>query len=370
MRFFLLNKTLEEKDVAPCYFLYGEETFLAQEFLGQLQELLVPPEAGDIGMERFHFEDTSWPEVIDQARTAPFLFSAWRVIALEMPLSEKKEEGERRGREIFSERDESLVGDYLKSPAGRTVLVVVMPGRANSSRRIVKFFTSLPESAVETRELKPLKGAGLLSWIDRKVSAAGKAMGPEAKSRLVELIGTDLQRLDKELDKLAIYVGDKRAVDEEDVDAAAGATKEREGWELGSALETGDLHRALAVLANFFAEGKAPQLVLAILSGFFREILAAQEALRAGQDKSAIFRDLRPWIKGGGPWLAERMTEFFSSVQDLSPKELNASLESLRRIDLRIKTTDATARTEIETFIVEYFRRRRPGGITLRPERR
>lgn len=371
MRFFLLNKALEEKDVAPCYFLYGEETFLGQEFLGQLRELLVPPDAQDFNLERFHFEDTSWPEVIDLARTAPFPLSPWRVISLGLPLSEKKEEGERQKKELFSERDESLVRDYLSSPAGRTVLVVILPGRANPSRRIVKFFTSFPESVVEARELKPLKGAGLSSWVDRKLSVAGKAMTHEAKSRLAELIGNDLQLLDQELDKLAIYVGDKRSIDEEDVDAVEGSTKEREGWELGSALETDDLHRALAVLANYFAEGKAPEQILGILHGFFRDILVAQEGLRAGRDKSAVFKDVRPRVgKGGGSWYFDRMNEFFSSVQGLSPKELNECLESLGRIDFRIKNSDAAPRTEIETFIVEYFRRRRSGGTTSRPARR
>jgi DNA polymerase-3 subunit delta len=364
LRFFLLNKDLAETDVASCYFLYGEETFLAQEFLSQLRELLLPPEAADTGLERFRLEETSWPEVIDVARTAPFLFSAWRVIALELPSGDKTENGERRRTEVFSERDENLVRDYLRAPAGRTVLVVILPGRANPSRRIVAFFSAFPESAVVVRELKPLRGASLMAWIDRKLTPVGKAMGSEAKSRLVDLVGNDLDRLDKELDKLSTFIGDKRTIDEEDVDAAAGATKEREGWELGSALETGDLRRALTVLANFFAEGKAPQLILGILSGFFREILAAQDGLRSGRDKSAIFRELRPYLRGGGPWLADRMGEFFSSVQGLSPQALTECLESLGRIDRRIKTSDAsdaTVRTEIEAFLIDFFRRRSPG---------
>jgi DNA polymerase-3 subunit delta len=373
VRFSLFNKDLEEKDLAACYFLYGEETWLASEFLGQLVELLVPPEAEGFSLERFHYEDTSWPEVIDLARTAPFLFSPWRVIALEFPPTdrESREEGEGKGRSVFSETDESVVGGYLAGPADRTVLVVVLPGRANASRRIVKFFAKQPEKVVVCRELKPLKGAGLQSWIDRRMAGLGKSMTAEAKLRLVDLVGNDLRRLSNELDKLAAFAGQSKTLDEDDVAAAAGWTKVREGWELESALEARDARRALVVLANFFVEGKPPELVLAGLSNFFRGVLAAREGLREGRDRKEIFREVRPQIRESyGGWYFEHLKAYFSFIEGLTAAELDDWLKELGRIDFRLKTGDVSTRADIEAFIVKYCRRPRPGGVTSRPGRR
>ncbi len=369
MRFSLLNKDVEEKDLSAVYFLYGEETFLAQEFLGQLVELLVPPDAEGFSLERFHYEDTSWPEVIDLARTAPFLFSPWRIIALEFPLTdrESRDDLESKGRKVFSETDESLVAEYLAGAAERTVLVVVLPGRANASRRIVKFFAKYPEKVVLSRELKPLKGAGLMSWIDRRMAGLGKSMTSEAKFRLVELIGNDLQRLANELDKLAAYAGETKTLDEDDVAAAAGWTKVREGWELESALEARDARRALVVLANFFIEGKPPELVLAILSNFFRGVLASREGLREGRDRKEIFREVKPQIRESyGSWYFDQLKAYFGFIEGFGPAELDACLKELGRIDFRVKTSDVSARTDIEAFIVNYCRRLAPGGVTSR----
>lgn len=367
MRFFLLSRDIQDKDLVPCYFLYGEETYLAQEFLSQLKALLIPPDAQDFNMERFHLEDSSWLEVMDLARTSPFIFSPWRIIALELLASEKKEkEGdEKRGREMFSAKDEALVRDYLTSPAPKTVLVVVFPGKANASRRIVKFFCSFPPSVVLAKDMKPLKGAQLYAWMDRKLAGLGKAMSNEAKDSLADLAGNDLQRLDMELDKLATYIGDRRSIDEEDVKQATGGTKDLESWAFENALEARDSKKCLTVLDNLFTGGQAPEYVLGMLSGFFRGILAAQDGLREGRDKKDIFRALKPRItESYGKWYYDRLNDFFSVVEGMTRKRLDEYLQDLGRIDFRLKTTDISARAQFEAFVIDFCRRQRPEKAT------
>lgn len=372
MRFFLLNRDIQDKDLVPCYFLFGEETFLAHEFLGQLKTLLIPPDAQDFNLERLHLEDSSWLEVMDLARTSPFIFSPWRVISVELPTSEKKEKegNEKKGREMFSAKDETLVRDYLTSPAPKTVLIVVFPGKANASRRIVKFFSSFPPSVVLAKDLKPLKGAQLYAWMDRKLAGLGKTMSNEAKDSLADLVGNDLQRLDKELDKLATYVGDRRSIDEEDAKQATGGTKDMESWELENALEARDTKKCLTVLDNLFAGGQAPEYVLGMLSSFFRGILAAHDGLREGRDKKEIFRALRPQISESyGKWYYDRLNDFFSVVEGMTRKALDEYLQELGRIDYRLKTTDVSARTQFEAFVIGFCRRQRPEKATWKARR-
>jgi DNA polymerase-3 subunit delta len=372
LRFFLLNKDVQEKDLVPCYFLFGEETFLAREFLGQLKDLLISPDAQDFNLERFHLEDTTWREVIDLARTAPFMFSPYRLIYLELSSAEKKErEGsEKKGEKFFSDMDETLVRAYLTAPGAKTVLVVVLPGKPSYSRRVMKFFTSFPPSIVMAVELKPLKKDGLGTWLDRRASACGKSISRPAKDKLAELVGSDLQRLDQEIDKLAVFVGDKKAIDEEDVDLASGGTRDLEGWELDNALEGRDAKKCLAVLANLFGGGGAPEYVLGIVSNFFRGVLAAQDGLREGRDKKEIFRALKPQIRESyGRWYFDRLNDFFSLVEGFSGRELDDLLQSLGRIDVRLKTTDVSPRVELEAFVVDYCRRRRPDKVTWSPRR-
>jgi len=372
LRFFLLNKEIRDEDLVPCYFLFGEETYLAHEFLGQLKALLIPPDAQDFNLERFDLEDSSWLEVMDLARTSPFIFSPWRVISLELPASEKKERGggEKNGRELFSAKDEALVRAYLTAPAPKTVLVVVFPGKANASRRIIKFFTSFPPSVVLAKELKPLKGAQLNGWMDRKLAGLGKTMSDEAKDSLADLAGNDLQRLDMELDKLATYVGGHRSIDEDDVKQATGGTKDMEKWELENALQARDTKRCLGVLDNLFAGGQAPEYILGMLSRFFQGILAAHDGLREGRDKKEIFRAVKPWFnEDSGKWYYDRLNDYFSVVEGMTRKGLDDYLQELGRIDLRIKTTDVSPRAQFEAFVIDFCRRQQPERATWKARR-
>jgi DNA polymerase-3 subunit delta len=372
LRFFLLNRDIQDKDLVPCYFLFGEETFLAQEFVGQLKALLIPPDAQDFNMERFHLEDSSWLEVMDLARTSPFIFSPWRIISLELPSSEKTEkEGEgKKRKEPFSVKDEALVRDYLVSPAAKTVLVVVFPGKVNASRRVVKFFSSFPPSVVLAKELKPLKGAPLYAWMDRKLAGLGKGMSDEAKDLLADLVGNDLQRLDKELDKLATYVGERRSIDEEDAKQATGGTKAMENWALENALQARDAKKCLSVLDNLFSTGQAPEYILGMLSGFFRGILTAHAGLREGHDKKDIFQALKPWFReSSGKWYYDHLNDFFSVVEGMTRKKLDDCLQKLSAIDFRLKTTDVSARAQFEAFVIDYCRRQRPEKATWQARR-
>ena len=80
-----LGSELREEELAPGYFFYGEESYFADLFVAELASLLAPGDSPDFRVERFYLDETGWGEVLDAARTAPFLFSPWRVIAVRAP---------------------------------------------------------------------------------------------------------------------------------------------------------------------------------------------------------------------------------------------------------------------------------------------
>ena len=101
---FLLRKEIKEKDLLPGYFFYGEETFLAYQFIQELQDSLVPPEAQGFNVEKFNLAESSWAEIIDSARTIPFFFSPWRIITVE--ITEEK-------RNHLSANEEGILKGYF-----------------------------------------------------------------------------------------------------------------------------------------------------------------------------------------------------------------------------------------------------------------
>ena len=84
---------LREETRLPGYLFYGEEEYLAEEFLGELQAFLAASSGGDVRLARMSLDETDWPDIIDAARTAPFLFEPWRAIVVRVP--ERKPASER-----------------------------------------------------------------------------------------------------------------------------------------------------------------------------------------------------------------------------------------------------------------------------------
>jgi len=379
----LLGVELREDALSPCYFLFGPETFLADELLGQLRETLAGPPGEELPVERFYLDESRWMDVLDAARTAPFLFQSWRIIVVRFP--ERKpgadkagprkgdaDEDEAKAARHLGESDQKILREYCADPPARTILVVVMPGKVRKNETVVRFFSSLPKAAVTAKELKPLYPAPLRAWVGRKTQSLGKSLTEAAKDRLIEIVGPDLRLLANELEKLAVFVGDRRGVEEDDVNEATGWLRSFEIYELDDALTSGDFGRGIAVLGNLFAENERPELVVGRLTVFFRNVLTARALLdEKALSRDEIFRRFFPYIKPGpGDLYARKFKEFFSVVDGLSRAGLNAVLGELAKADAKIKTSDADERTVFEVFLKEYaLLRKREKGTISRGER-
>ncbi len=358
---------LREDRLLAGYVFYGEETFLADEFIAELERTLAASSEGDFHLTRFELGETKWAEIIDTARTAPFLFEPWRAIVVRFP--ERRANADRAGGragaaageegrapKLLTEQDQALIRGHFEDPPSRTVLVVVLAGRYKKSDGPVRFFSSLPKSAVAVTEIKPLKDDALARRADEKARALGKSLTAGANARLRELVGPDLRLLMNEIEKLAVYVGDKKGIEADDVDQATAWQRSFESYELDDALAAADLEKAVTVLGVLLAEGERPESIVARLAGHLRTVLTAQARLRERtKGREEIFQEAVPHIpKTFGDLYKRKFQAFFAAVDELSPAHLNALLVMLRRADKRLKTTDVNPQPLLEAFLWEY----------------
>lgn len=363
----VLNVEIREDSLSAGYFFFGDETFLADEFVDQLRDTLAPSSGEDFHVDRFYLDETKWMDIIDTARTVPFLFSSWRVIVVRVP--ERKpgpdksgwKKGETAGDEgsgtrFLGERDQIIIRTYFSEPPSRTTIVVIMPGKVRKNDAVVRFFASLPKPSVVVKEVKPLYFDGVKRWADRKAQALGKSLTEGAKSRLYEIVGSDLRLLSNELDKLAIFVGEKRGIDEDDVNQATGWLRSFEVYELDDVLTSADFRKVVTVLGAMFSEGEKPEMIVARIATFFRNVLMAQTWLHEkSKTREEAFQVFFPYIlKTQGNFYRDKFSAFFAVVDGLSRAELRSVLGELRKADVKIKTTDADPRTVLEIFLKEY----------------
>ena len=350
---FVLNQEIREDGLAPCYVFYGEETYLAEQFVQQVRELLLEPEAQSFNVERFELPGTSWAEVLDVARTAPFLFASRRIV-----LANARGDAE----EKLPRADQELIKAYCQSPPQKTILVVIISGRVRKSHPLVKAFTSSGSGAVGT-EIRPLYERDLALWINKRLEGSAKVLTSEAVTKLIEIVGSDLRRIDRELDKVLTFAADRRVIDVQDVLDICGWGRSFAEWDLTDSLEQGDYHQSLVILNRRFEEGVKAENLLGSIAGLLRDVLLAKLWLDENRDRKEIFAALRPKIQEGWTLYQGKFRAFFGAVEALSKADLNSLIARLKDIDSLVKSSDTPAQAMLEGFIFEYCRlRRRPAA--------
>lgn len=354
MRSLLLGREIREESLPAGFLLFGEDGSLAREFLRELRTALSPPDSPGVALERFDLDETPWRDVLDVARTMPFIFSPWRLLVVEI-------DGEEH--EDLTKVEARMLGDYFAAPTDRTLVIVIAAGKVRKTSALYKVFSALPASAVLIKETEALTGKNLGAWLDERLAVLGKRAGTDVVKRLLESAGGDRAGLANEIEKLATYVGDKKAIDMADVEAVTVGAKEFKFWALSNALEKGDLATALEVIAADFAEGAEAPMVLGSVAAVLKNLLLAKALLRENQDRREIFKIAKPTIHQNYNFFQETFREFFAAVDSLSSRDLSQLIAELRSADLKIKTTDVSGRILIESFVAEYCRLRKAGGI-------
>jgi DNA polymerase III delta subunit len=347
----LLEDSITAGSLASCYFFFGEETFLANQFVNKLKATLIDPDNQDFCVERLNLKDQSWGDILDTARTVPFLFSSRRLIVVD--LTGKKEES-------LTALEQTLLKEYLSSPSPQSILFIIFTGSIKRSSPIAKFFSSFPSTAVHVEEAKPLRGVALLNWIDKRFHEKGKIASPETKKRIVEIVGNDLGRLYSEIEKIDTYVIDKKVIEADDVNEISGWFKTYAEWEMTDSLESADYDLCLRVLDNLFNEGTRPEYIFGVIVRFFRNVLMAKLWLKENEkDKKEIFKELKPQIKEKfGSFYTTKFRQFFDMIGSINQQDLKVLLNELEKVDLSYKTSGLSLQTLLEGFLLEYCRLR------------
>ena len=168
-------------------------------------------------------------------------------------------------------RDIEKLEPYIENPLSSTIFVVSYKDKKIDGRtRLAKL---LKEKSV-LLSTKKLYDNQLPGWTEELVESKGHSISQKALILLVDHIGNDLSRIENEIEKMLINLGDRKAITEEDVEKYVGVSKDFNAFELQGALATKNLSKAIRIIQYFEANPKvAPiQLILPSLYGFFSKV--------------------------------------------------------------------------------------------------
>lgn len=247
---------LKKKAFKPVYWLEGEEDYFIDQVVNFAEHQLLPESEAGFNLTVMYGKDTDWATVVNACRRYP-MFAEFQVVIL---------------KEAQEMRQIEKLEAYVDKPLGSTVLVVAYKSKKVDGRtRLAKL---LKEKGV-LLTTKKLYDNELPDWTQNMVRSKGFTITNKALFLLIDHIGNDLSRLRNEIDKLALNLGERTSITEDDIERYIGVSKEFNVFELQQALGSRDMYKAIRIIQYFEANPKAApiQLILPSLYNFFSKVL-------------------------------------------------------------------------------------------------
>ena len=248
---------LRKKVYYPVYFLMGEESFYIDLLSDFIQNNILGETEKEFDQTILYGKDVDINTVINAAKRYPMMGTHQVLIVKEAQLI----------------KDWDNLVHYLSKPLKSTILVFCYKYGTPDKRK--KWVLELSKVAIMYNSAK-LRDYEIGPWITKYCKSKNVAIDEKAAAMLSDFLGTDLSKLEHELEKLVLTKpADMQRITPELVEKKIGISKDFNVFELQSAIISKDILKANQII-HYFDENKKANpmvLVLAQLFKFFSELM-------------------------------------------------------------------------------------------------
>lgn len=307
------------------YLLYGEESYLKRQYKNRLTGAMLP-DGDTMNYSYYEGKGISIPEVIDLAETMPF-FADRRLIVIE--------------NSGFFKNAAPELADYIKGMP-ETVTFLFIEEEVDKRGKMYK--------AVKDKgrvvELSLQDEKTLLLWVASAVKREQKRIQESAARYLIQQVGTDMETLEKELEKLFSYTAFRGEITVQDVEEICSVQITNRIFEMVEAVASKQQKRALDLYYDLVALKEPPMRILFLLTRQFRILLEVKALMAKGFARKQV-------AEGAGvpPFAAGK---YMDQCRKFSTADLRAILEDAAELEEAVKTGKLEDVLSVEIFIVKY----------------
>ena len=267
-----------KKDLAPCYFVSGDEPLLVDEALDAIRR-----EARSRGFTaRDVFVATAgfdWSQLASAGANLS-LFAEKRIVELRLPTGKPGRPG---GQAIV---------EFLDQLVPELMLVLITPklDRKTAATKWVKAVVarsvSVPVWPVEIRQLP--------RWIEGRMRNSGLEPARGVSSMLADRVEGNLLAASQEVEKLRLLLGEG-SVSVDDVSQAVADSSRYDVFKLVDAALAGDSKRAMRILAGLKDEGVEAVIVIWALTRELRVLASVAGDVAQRMDTGKAMQRARVW---------------------------------------------------------------------------
>lgn len=304
-------------NIKPIYFLMGEEPYYIDKLSEYIEQNILTEDEKGFNQSVLYGRDVSIEDVISAAKRFPMMAERQVIIVKEaQDLSRTIDQLEK----------------YAENPMPSTVLVFCYKYKTLDKRKKV---TKVLEKNGLVFESKKLYENQVGQWITKVLKPKGYEIEPKANAMLVEFLGTDLSKINNELEKLQIILPKGSTISAKHIEDNIGFSKDFNVFELKNALGTKNQLKSYQIV-QYFAENPKDNnivMVVGLVYSFFIQLLKYHGTKDKNPANIAKVIGVSPFF----------LKDYDIAVKNYPMKKVSQIIETLRDIDVKSKGVGANA---------------------------
>lgn len=309
-------------NIKPIYFLMGEEPYYIDKLSEYIEANILSEEEKGFNQTVLYGRDVSIEDVVSTAKRYPMMADRQVVIVKE-------------AQELSRTIDK--IESYAENPMPSTVLVFCYKYKTLDKRK--KATKVLAKNGL-VYESKKLYENQVGEWIKRVLAGKKYSIEPKASAMLVEFLGTDLSKINNELEKLQIILPAGSTISARDIEENIGFSKDYNVFELRKAIGERNQLKAYKIAENFAQNPKDNPLVMTtgLVFGFFIQLLK-YHGLKDKNPKNVAS------VLGVNPFF---LKDYDIALKNYPMKKVSQIIASLRDTDVKSKGVGANSLSQAD----------------------
>ena len=321
-----LERSLNEGKIQPLYLLSGPERYLRDAAARAITNAAL----ADTLLREFN--EVSFSLLSDDVQAAI-------AAAEQLPMMSDRRVVRIRDFSRLLEAQEDVLIAYVVNPVPSTD-VIFIADELDKRKKATK--TLLDRCTVV--DFSPLKDAEAKTWVMTRLKELKTAADDQVINEIVRLVGTDVQTLFMELDKLASGAADTGRITLPLVEELIGRSRELANWDLTDQLLAGNRKKALETLHRLLEDDAEPLMLLGLIGSNYRKLaLGKQVLMHKGESQVFKYVYVQPF----------KQREYLNALRRADAAKLAHAIQLIADVDLAIKTSQATPRLQMEMLVCE-----------------
>ena len=314
---------IKNGNILPVYFLMGDEAYYIDKIAEYIENSILNEDEKSFNQTVLYGRDITIEDIVSNAKRYPMMAERQVLIIKEA--------------QNLSRTIEKLE-DYVLNPQSTTVLVVCYKYKTIDKRK--KLYKAIQKKGL-VFESKKLYENQVPDWIRRILSGKKYTISAKAALMLTEFLGTDLNKINNELEKLQLILPVGSEITPALIEENIGISKDYNNFELKKAIGEKNILKATRII-NYFAQNPKdnPMVVtVSLLFNFFSQLLQYHGLSDHSKSNVASALKINPYFVeeyhvASRNYSMKKVSEIVSSLRDIDAKSKGVGIVNLTQSDL------------------------------------